>query len=45
MHTATELLAAFPAALQAMQDNPLGCLVLVTLGAFSLLAYAIHKLR
>lgn len=45
MRYLAQFFAFLPAALKALNDNPFGASVLVTLGAFCLLAYIIHQLR
>jgi hypothetical protein len=45
MSTFTDLIASLPAIFQALGQNPIGAVVLVCLGAFALLAFAIHRLR
>ncbi len=37
------VLPSIPSILQALNDNPLGAVVLVTLAALALAGYAIHK--
>jgi hypothetical protein len=45
MRPLTELVPFLPAILSALQASPIGAVVLVCLGAFALLAFAIHRLR
>lgn len=45
MRHLAQFFAFLPAALKALNDNPIGAAVLISLGAYGLLAYTIHQLR
>lgn len=44
MSAAIQLLNTIPATIKAIQENPLASVVVVVLGAFALVAYALYKL-
>ena len=44
MSAALQLLNTIPATIKAVQENPLASVVLVVLGAFALVGYALYKL-
>lgn len=44
MSVASQLLNTLPATIKTLQESPLAAVVLITLGAFALVGYALYKL-